>query len=98
MIEITERLQRRIRRDFSDAKVAEEVESSLRLMVWKLGPDGMVGVGQERLMAAVVIDARGDFRRLRDAASLERLDWRDLLVATHLADSDYPQYLDQELP
>ncbi|MET9590859.1 hypothetical protein ABZY45_07795 [Streptomyces sp. NPDC006516] len=98
MIEITERLQRRIRRDFPDAKVAEEVESSLRLMVWKLGPDGMMGVGQERLMAAVVMYARGDVRQLRETASLERIDWRDLLVATRLADRDFPQYLDQELP
>ncbi|MEU5659301.1 hypothetical protein ABZ802_27310 [Streptomyces sp. NPDC047737] len=98
MIEITQRLQRRIRRDFPDAEVAKDVESSLRLMAWKLGPDGMTGVGHERLMAAAVIHARGDVRRLRDTVSLEQLDWRDLLVATYLADSDFPQYLDQELP
>ncbi|MEV6259885.1 hypothetical protein AB0M42_03815 [Streptomyces sp. NPDC051784] len=98
MIEITDRLQRRIRRDFPDAKVAEEVESHLRLMVWKLGSDGMVGVGQERLMAAVVIYARGDIRQLKKAVSLAQLDWRDLLVAAYLADEDFPQHLDQELP
>lgn len=67
-------------------------------MVLKLGPDGMVGVGQERLMAAVVLYARRDFRQLKMTASLERIDWRDLLVATHLAHSDFPQHLDRELP
>ncbi|MEV6310301.1 hypothetical protein AB0M10_17090 [Streptomyces sp. NPDC051840] len=98
MIEITERLQRRIRRDFPNAKVVEEVESHLRLMVWKLGPDGVRGAGEERLMAAAVIHARGDIGRLRNAVSLAQLDWRDLLVAAYLADEDFPQHLDQELP
>jgi hypothetical protein len=96
-VEISDRLRRRVDRDFPDPEVAKGVEGALRSMVKKLGPDGMAGAGEERLMAAVVIYARGDIRRLRDAVGLARVDWRDLFVATDLAHDDFAQRLDQEL-
>lgn len=49
-------------------------------------------------MAALVIYARGDIGRLKDAVKLAHLDWRDLFVATDLADEDFEQRLDDELP
>ncbi|WP_328625853.1 MULTISPECIES: hypothetical protein [unclassified Streptomyces] len=97
-VEITDRLQRRVRRDFPDAEVAKGVEGALRSTSRKLDPDGRVGAGGERLMAALVIYARGDIGRLKDAVKLAHLDWRDLFVATDLADEDFEQRLDDELP
>ncbi|MFJ1831358.1 hypothetical protein [Streptomyces sp. NPDC088178] len=96
--EVSDRLRRRVRRDFPDAEVAKGAEGALRSLVKRLGPDGMAGVGDERLMAAVVLFARGDIGRLRSAVRLAQLDWRDLLVAAELADEDFEQRLDQELP
>ncbi|MGW6098753.1 hypothetical protein ACWFRK_31400 [Streptomyces sp. NPDC055157] len=97
-VEITDRLQRRVRRDFPDAEVAKGVEGALRSTSRKLDPYGRVGAGGERLMAALVIYARGDIRRLRDAVKLAHLDWRDLFVSTDLAHEDFEQRLDEELP
>ncbi|WP_392672077.1 hypothetical protein [Streptomyces sp. LN785] len=97
-VEITDRLQRRVSCDFPDPEVAKGVEGALRSLVRKLGPDLVRGAGEERLMASVVVYARGDMNRLRDAVGLAHIDWRDLLVATDLADLDFPQRLDEELP
>lgn len=60
--------------------------------------DPLIGdLDSERVQAAVVLWARGDIDRLRDAAALAHQDWRDALVRAGLADDDWPERLDAEL-
>jgi hypothetical protein len=74
---VSDRLRRRIEHDFpahgSAAPVAEMVASASE---------------SERVQAAVVICARGQLGRLRDACELAKQDWRDVLVGAGLADKD----------
>ncbi|WP_236789288.1 hypothetical protein [Amycolatopsis sp. GM8] len=51
----------------------------------------------ERILCGVVILAHGDLDRLDEAAQLACADWRDVLVASGLADEDWPAKLDAEL-
>ena len=84
MAEITPRLQRRIELDFPDdpATVGQLVS----------------GVAEhERVQAAVVLCAKGDWNRLDDALALVGLDWRDSLVRAGLEVEDWEQRLDLEL-
>src|SRR5262249_39832418 len=52
---------------------------------------------RERVVATVLIDARGDLTRLRKAIALSQIDWRDALVSGGLANADWPQRLDNWL-
>ncbi|GAA1661764.1 hypothetical protein GCM10009765_09120 [Fodinicola feengrottensis] len=60
---------------------------------------GMVAAisDSERIQAGVVLCARGDLHRLRDACALAELDWRDVLMGAGLAHEDWPSRLDAEL-
>ena len=86
MAVVSERLRRRIERDFPERGSASSVIE-------------LVGAisDSERVQAAIVIWGRGDLARLRDALDLAEQDWRDVLVRADLADEDWPSRLDVEL-
>jgi hypothetical protein len=85
MTRISERLRRRLSADYPSvdayARAVEIVESAS---------------SSERIQAAVVLWGAGDLRRLTDAASLARDDWRDVLVRANLADDDWPERIEAE--
>ena len=82
---LSERLVRRIERDFTEHDAVDVVRLVSELAYG------------ERVQAGVVLSARGNLERLRDAASLARIDWRDVLIGAELADEDWPDKLDREL-
>lgn len=82
MAEVSDRLARRVVRDFGSDDAALPLLAELE---------------GERIQAAVVIWARGDIDRLREGAELARRDWRDALVRAGLADDDWRQRLDAEI-
>lgn len=86
MAVVSERVRRRIERDFRDPGSAAVVIE-------------LVGAASEseRVQAAVVVCGRGDLDRLRGARDLAERDWRDVLVGAGLADEDWPSHLDVEL-
>jgi hypothetical protein len=91
-METTEsRLVRRIRRDFPEPGSAPEV---IRLITELAQESFSAAVGTERVQAAIILFARGNISRLRQA--FEK-DWRDLLMDTDLANDDWPARLDWEL-
>jgi hypothetical protein len=91
---ISARLHRRIQRDFPGVRLAERVENGLGALVSDLVVSRQ---NTERLLAAAVFSAAGDFNRFRDVLHLGREDWRDLLVAGGLEHEDWPGILDEEL-
>jgi hypothetical protein len=91
--EPTDRLRRRIQRDFP-AGTAEEVIKRIAA----LPPSATGKQNPERVQAALVLAARGQWRRFDALLRLLDQDWRDVLVAGHLADEDWPARLDAELP
>jgi hypothetical protein len=88
------RLDRRIRRDFPEPGSAPEI---LRLLDDLPRRTGSKIHGSERVQAAIILLARGDIQRFRDAITLSTQDWRDVLVTADLAHEDWPARLDQEL-
>lgn len=90
--EISERLRRRIERDFAPGS-SEEV---VRTLV-ELPPEVVGGQNTERVMAAVVLASKGQWWRFEDAVATLRMDWRDALVNGGLADDDWPGRLDVAL-
>jgi hypothetical protein len=86
MAVVSERLRRRIERDFPEPGSASAVIEVV----------GEVSES-ERVQAAVVVGGHGDLVRLRDAADLAEQDWRDVLVRADLADEDWRLRLDAEL-
>jgi hypothetical protein len=85
----TERLIRRIRRDFGRGTDDEVIR---RLTA--LAPDD----SSERIQAALVLGAAGEWSRFERQLRQLELDWRDVLVAGGLADDDWPARLAAELP
>lgn len=96
MARISDRLERRIRRDFPWPGSAHGVLRLLRALPARAGYDAET-LASERVQAAIVLLAGGDLGRLRQALDLAAVDWRDLLVAAGLADDDWPGRLDREL-
>jgi hypothetical protein len=85
---LTDRLKARIRLDFPNH--VAEVESAL----------GRVASGnqdRERILAAVVVMAQGDRRKLDSEIKLSNEDWRDVLMGTGLENADWPDRLDHLL-
>ncbi|WP_246117325.1 hypothetical protein [Cellulomonas composti] len=86
MAAMTKRLRERLERDFPEPGSATEavriVDESSDL---------------ERVQAAIVLWAKGDLGKLRDASRLAHEDWRDALVRGELADDDWQERLDAEL-
>ncbi|MET7544761.1 hypothetical protein ABZS94_03120 [Streptomyces sp. NPDC005500] len=91
---ISERLHRRIRRDFPDQDVVKGVVGALRVLADELSSSRQ---DTERLLAAAVFIAAGNLNRFISAVQIARKDWRDLLLGGDLADEDWPSVLDQEL-
>jgi len=83
---VSERVRRRIERDFPDPGSAAAVLD-------------LVGTvhESERVQAAVVVLGDGDLVRLRDASDLAQLDWRDVLIRVGFPDEGWPARLDAEL-
>jgi hypothetical protein len=90
--ELTPRLAQRISADFTP-DVAGTVTSYLE----QLDQDSYSGQNHERVQAALVLAAGGDWDRFQAMYHLLRLDWRDVLVAGELAGDDWPQKLTGEL-
>jgi hypothetical protein len=88
---LTARLDARIRRDFPSVE-AEPVRAVLEELVQSTIP-GSDAASVERILAAVLLLARGDSRRLLDAVALAQQGWRDVLVAAGLAHDDWPDIL-----
>jgi hypothetical protein len=85
----SERLIRRIRRDFSRG-VDDEVIRRLTA----LGPDD----SSERMQAALVLGAGGKWNRFEQQLRRLERDWRDVLAVGGLADEDWRGRLAAELP
>ena len=85
----SERLIRRIRRDFPRGTDDEVI---VRLTA--LRPDD----SSERLQAALVLGAAGQWNRFEQQLRRLERDWRDVLVAGGLADEDWPARLAEALP
>lgn len=85
MTRISERLRRRLSLEYPSKETSE------------LANEIVEGASSsERIQAAIVLWAKGDLTRLRDAASLARDDWRDVLVRANLADDDWPERIEAE--
>lgn len=91
---ISERLRRRVRRDFPEAEAAKGVFGALRVLAAELAASRQ---DIERLLAAAVFIAAGDIDRFISAVRCARTDWRDLLMAGGLGHEDWPSVLDREL-
>jgi len=89
---VTERLRARIEADFGPDRAARVVDA-LR----KHRPPLAALQDRERLLTAIVLMARGDQSRLDTALSMSGRDWRDTLVASGLANFDWPTRLRDEL-
>jgi hypothetical protein len=85
----SERLIRRIRRDFSRG-VDDEVIRRLT----ELAPDD----SSERIQAALVLGAGGKWNRFEQQLRRLERDWRDVLAVGGLADEDWRSRLAAELP
>lgn len=85
----SERLIRRIRRDFNRG-VDDEVIRRLTA----LRPDD----SSERLQAALVLGAGGKWNRFEQQLRRLERDWREVLLVGGLADEDWPARLSVELP
>jgi hypothetical protein len=89
---VTPRLRKRIERDFEPGSVERVLE---RLESLELG--SATDRGRERIEAAIVILAAGDWYAFERAARDAELDWRDVLMAADLGFHDWPQRLDDAL-
>lgn len=87
-LDLTPRLLRRITHDYPSS--AEHVVAWLQQV--ESGSQD-----RERVVAAVVLAAAGDEVELRRQIALSHLDWRDVLMNGGLANTDWPQQLDQRL-
>lgn len=96
MADTSERLERRLRRDFLDPGSADTALRQLAELPRRGGYDP-AAFASERVQAAIVLLAYGDMFRLRQAIDLAISDWRDVLMAAGLADGDWPAQLDREL-
>jgi hypothetical protein len=81
----------RIRTDFDGASAGMSRSVSLRL---GMGPESFLG---ERVQAAIVLLANGNFDRFIAALEAAQTDWRDTLDAADLATEDWRQKLDRRL-
>jgi len=88
---LTVRLRARILADFGAA--SSVVVALLRPHHPPLGDNQ----DRERLLAAVVLLGRGDRSKLDEALAMSGRDWRDTLVASGLANGDWPERLTDAL-
>jgi hypothetical protein len=81
-------------RDFPSPGSADEVIRRLDA----LPPEAFGRQDPERVQAALVLAAQGEWSRFAALLDLLALDWRDVLVAGELADGDWPDRIAAELP
>ena len=93
MTELTQRLSKRIGRDFPPG-TAEKVRGYLA----GLDADAFGRQDPERVQAAVVLASGGEWEKFMRVFRLIEVDWRDVLVAGGLANADWPDRLNVELP
>jgi hypothetical protein len=94
---VTPRLRRRIEHDFPEPGAAGAIEELVVDTVTALDLHGWDANATERIQAAIVLGGGGDLSGVRAMSDLARQDWRDALVASGLADGDWPERLDAEL-
>lgn len=92
LAEVSERLRRRIEHDFPPGS-AEEV---VRILA-ELPPDLVGGQDGDRVLAAVVLSSKGQWRRFVDAVAMLKMGWRDALVSGGLANEDWREKLEVAL-
>jgi hypothetical protein len=80
MTTVSDRLQRRVARDFPQPGSSEEV---VRLLA--------EASDCERVQAAIIFAANGDLREFKREAELALVDWRDVLMNGDLAHDDWRQ-------
>ena len=85
----SERLIRRIRRDFGRGADDEVIRR-----LTELAADD----SSERIQAALVLGAAGQWNRFEQQLRRLELDWRDVLIVGGLADEDWRARLAAELP
>ncbi|MDH6465591.1 hypothetical protein M2302_005793 [Micromonospora sp. A200] len=90
----TKRLITRIRRDFPAPGSSDEV---IRWLT-QLPSDAYGRQDPERVQTALVLAASGQWSQFVAGIELLRVDWRDVLVAGGLAEGDWPERLNVELP
>lgn len=86
MMIVSDRLKRRIKRDFPEAGSADEVT---RLV--------SEASDSERIQAAIVFKAHGDIREIQRQVDLVAVDWRDVLMYSGLEHDAWPSVLDSRL-
>lgn len=83
MVEISERLQRRIDADFEPGTSTE-----VSKVLTSLGPEVLGGQDPERVLTAIVLASQGSWPRFTSMVEPVQADWRDVLVAGGLANED----------
>jgi hypothetical protein len=79
-------------------RITEEYGASTERVLWALGCLPATGQSRgERLPAAVVLWAGGQYHRLIDCVREAHCDWRDVLVRGGLEHGDWREQLDSEL-
>jgi len=89
---VTARIRNRIAQDFPAPGSADEVTrlvSGATCCGWGSSP--------ERVQASILLWARGDVGRVRDAVATAKADYRDAVTLGGLAQADWEQKLDTEL-
>jgi hypothetical protein len=85
---LTGRLLARIQHDFG---------SSAKHVLDQLRKADVGNQDPERVLAAIIVLAKGDPARLRYFIDLSRTDWRDVLVFSGLGNADWSEQLDRIL-
>jgi hypothetical protein len=94
-IPLTERLRRRVDRDFgAGAPAIAAALERVDLGDWR---STQPPVGRERVLAAVLVLMRGEPARLDRCVRIAERDWRDALVWADLAQPDWPERLEAYL-
>jgi len=89
MAEVSARIVRRVQADFG---------TSADRVVTRLARVSLNGnVNHERVLAAILLRAKGDPRALDGEFALAELDWRDTLMYTGLEYPGWERMLDDEL-
>ena len=86
MAGMSQRLRRRVQKDFVAPGSAEEVT--------RLVADAS---DSERVQAAIIVCSGGELARVHDGVALAALDWRDVLMRAGLGDDDWSARLKNEL-
>jgi hypothetical protein len=90
---VSDRLAAVVRSEFE----AGSVEPVLARLTGLNLPFIQTAAQRERVQAAVVLLAAGDYAAFERSAEQAEIDWRDVLVAAGLAHGDWPERLDEQL-